>query len=337
MRLMGDPARMALVGRRRPILVGLAGLLVAACGGSGGDRDAAGFSEASDEGLVAQVASYDLVVGRDQRFIVGLFSNDRGGVAFGEVALRFSFLGADGAQGDPRPGPTATAAFLPIPGQGLGPDAGSDGPRYTSAAEARGVYGVEPVRFDDPGFWEVEVTAELDGRTQRATAAFEVGDRTTVPAPGDPAPRTKNPLPGDPEVPPTAIDSRADDDGSVPDPELHATTVADAIAAGRPVMVVVSTPVFCVSRFCGPITDAVQELAQHYGDRMDFVHLEVWRDFEAQELNQAAAEWIWPDRQGDAAEPWVFLVGADGMIVQRWDNVATEAGLARAVEALVGG
>ncbi|HYZ99289.1 MAG TPA: hypothetical protein VE575_11100, partial [Acidimicrobiales bacterium] len=81
---MGDPARMALVGRRRPILVGLAGLLVAACGGSGGDRDAAGFSEASDEGLVAQVASYDLVVGRDQRFIVGLFSNDRGGVAFGE-------------------------------------------------------------------------------------------------------------------------------------------------------------------------------------------------------------------------------------------------------------
>jgi hypothetical protein len=34
--------------------------------------------------------------------------------------------------------------------------------------------------------------------------------------------------------------------------------VADAIAAGRPVMVVGSTPVFCVSRFCGPITDAVQ-------------------------------------------------------------------------------
>src|ERR671911_1927382 len=182
-----------------------------------------------------------------------------------------------------------------------------------------------------------EVTAVLDGRTQWATAAFEVADRTHVPVPGDPAPRTENPLPGDPDVPPTAVDSRAGDDGTVPDPELHATTVADAIAAGRPVMVVVSTPVFCVSRFCGPITDAVQELAQRYGDRMDFVHLEVWRDFEAQELNQAAAEWIWPDQQGDAAEPWVFLVGADGNIVQRWDNVATEASLARAVETVVGG
>jgi peroxiredoxin len=63
----------------------------------------------------------------------------------------------------------------------------------------------------------------------------------------------------------------------------------------------------------------------------------VWRDFEAQELNEAAAEWIWPGRQGDAAEPWVFLVGADGNIVQRWDNVATEGSLAGAVEALVGG
>jgi hypothetical protein len=101
-------------------------------------------------------------------------------------------------------------------------------------------------------------------------------------------------------------------------------------------MVVVSTPVFCVSRFCGPITDAVGDLARRYGDRMDFVHLEVWRDFEAQEINPAAAEWIWPDQQGDAAEPWVFLVGADGTIMQRWDNVATEASLARAVEALVG-
>lgn len=60
---------------------------------------------------------------------------------------------------------------------------------------------------------------------------------------------------------------------------------------------------YCVSRFCGPITDTVQELAQEYGDRMDFVHLEVLKDFEANTLNKAAVEWIWPDRQGHPAEP----------------------------------
>jgi hypothetical protein len=35
--------------------------------------------------------------------------------------------------------------------------------------------------------------------------------------------------------------------------------------------------------------------------------------------------------------PWVFLVGADGNIVQPWDNVATEAALTRAVEELIDG
>jgi hypothetical protein len=32
----------------------------------------------------------------------------------------------------------------------------------------------------------------------------------------------------------------------------------------------------------------------------------------------------------------VFLVGADGNIIERWDNVATEVRLVGAVEALVG-
>jgi hypothetical protein len=327
---MGNTRKGALVGRRELLVGGVGGLLLAACGGSGGRQ----ATTPPGEGLVAQVASYELVAGRDQRFIVGLFSNERGTVSFGEVALHFSFLGAAGAQGEPRAGPTAVAGFLPIPGQE--PTTDTAGPRYAPGAEARGVYGAETVRFDEPGFWQVEVAAELDGRIERATAAFQVGDRTHVPAPGDPAPHTDNPLLGDPDLPPAAIDSRAGPDGRVPDPELHATTVADAIAARRPVMVVVSTPVFCVSRFCGPITDAVQALARRHGEAMDFVHIEVWRDFASQQLNDAAAEWIWPDRRGDPAEPWVFLVGPDGTITKRWDNVVTAASLAQAAETMIG-
>ncbi|MGH2659870.1 MAG: hypothetical protein ACRDHS_09450, partial [Actinomycetota bacterium] len=58
-----------------------------------------------------------------------------------------------------------------------------------------------------------------------------------------------------------------------------------------------------------------------YGDRARFIHIEVWRDFEASELDPAAREWI--ARGGDAREPWVFLIGADGKVAARWDNVAT--------------
>jgi hypothetical protein len=35
--------------------------------------------------------------------------------------------------------------------------------------------------------------------------------------------------------------------------------------------------------------------------------------------------------------PWVFVIDADGIIVQRYDNVATDTELAAAVESVVGG
>ena len=320
--------------RRALVLAVASSLVAAACGDGTGDTASSASSAPSTtaaEGVVAQVASYELVADREQRFIVGLFSNDAGMVSYGTAELTFSFLGPEGEPLDePVAGPQATATFLPIPGSQAG--GGNSAAQFTSPSEARGVYGVDSVRFDDAGFWEVSVAIEIDDELERATAAFQVGDDTHVPVVGEPAPRTENLLPGDPDAPPTAVDSRADDDGSVPDPELHGETVAAAIAAGRPVMVVVSTPVYCVSRFCGPITDTVQQLAAENSDEnMAFVHIEVWRDFETETINKAAAEWIWPDQAGDPAEPWVFLVDGEGTIVERWDNVATEASLRDAV------
>jgi hypothetical protein len=79
-------------------------------------------------------------------------------------------------------------------------------------------------------------------------------------------------------------------------------------------MVVISTPTFCVSRFCGPITDSVLDLAKEYGDDIDFVNLEVWQDFEANLLNPAAAVWIAPTPETDGGEPWVFVVDSEGVI-----------------------
>lgn len=69
--------------------------------------------------------------------------------------------------------------------------------------------------------------------------------------------------------------------------------------AGRPVLVAVSTPTYCVSRFCGHITDMVADLGRTYADRAAFVHLELGRDREA--INKAAAEWVY--RNGDLHEP----------------------------------
>ena len=263
-------------------------------------------------------ASFEVIAGEPGRFMVGVTTPSNQFVSGGIVDLTFSFLGEERA-GEPEAAGGATATFLPIPGEEDRPV--PEVPTAAPGESARGVYASE-VAFDRPGFFEVEVGVELDGRPSRGTAAFEVIPEPLVPFPGDQAPRTKNHVLGDPGVADEAVDSRAATDG-IPDPELHDTTIAEAIRAGRPALVVMATPVYCVSRFCGPVTDMVADLAAEYGDRAEFIHVEIWADFQEGAVNRAAADWLL--REDNLLEPWVFLIGADGKIAARWDNVATRA------------
>lgn len=300
-----------------------------ACGGSG---DGEGASTPVDDDLSVLVANYDLSTSRPQRFLVGLVTDDQQLVSFGEAALEFGYLGqGEPSKATPQPGPKATAVWAPIPGQKL--DDVPSKPRVIDGSDGTGVYIAPEVQFDRAGYWQVSVEVEVDGDTKRAEAAFAVNSKAAVVDVGDTAPPTENPLPGEAGYPVKAVDSRATADGAVPDPELHAGTVAAALQSGKPTVVVVSTPVYCVSRFCGPITDLASELAGTYGDRVNFVHIEVWRDFQKNVINKAAAEWMFREGAEDTYEPWVWLVGSDGIVKQRWDNIATEKELTAAVRA----
>jgi len=332
-----------MVSFRRPIAAPRVGacllgglLLLGACSSNTGGTAAPSTTAAADDGLHAQVASFDLAVGRPARIIVGVESPDQRLLVFGTVTFRFAYLGTkESPLASPAPGPPVTATYLAVPGTAPAPEATST-PQLVSGSQARGVYAAT-VEFNWAGFWQVEVTAEVEGETRRATSAFQVLERHMVVAPGAMAPRTEN-LTRDapPDVPRAAIDSRAGRDGAtpIPDPELHATTVAAALAAGRPVVLAVSTPVYCTSRFCGPVTDMVQELSHVYDDRATFVHIEVYRDFQNTVINRAAAEWIFPEGSPGLNEPWVFVVGADGVVTARFDNVATRAELEPLLQAL---
>ena len=197
-------------------------------------------------------------------------------------------------------------------------------------SESRGVYGTQTT-FDRAGFWEVEATATVDGKAVRGKGAFAVNEKHAIPAPGDQAMATETLTLTTPDVPRPAIDSRAGS-GDIPDPHLHRTTIAASLAAKRPIVAVFATPVYCTSRFCGPITDMVDELAHQYGDRADFVHVEIWRDFQNRTVNKSAAEWVLRDEQLN--EPWVFVIGADGRITARFDNVATREEIEPLLKAL---
>lgn len=299
-------------------------VLLAACGDDG-DANSPPVSDDQPAAYGAQIASYDLAAEGPQRFLVGLLGPDDALIVGGTVTLDFRFYGADASEterledGDLRI-EDVEAAFTPV-ADGAAPPRG-EGPRDRDSGEGVGVYEATGIEFEDAGFWSVTISGEVNGEPIETSAAFEVGEEHRIVNAGDAAPKTENLLPGAPDAPVKAVDSRAEEDGTVPDPELHELTVADAIAIGNPTLVVVSTPVFCVSRFCGPITDSVQSLVPDFQDRASFVHIEVWRDFEENTLNRGAAEWIYPAKDVEAREPWVFLIGSDGEVLQRWDNVA---------------
>jgi hypothetical protein len=165
-----------------------------------------------------------------------------------------------------------------------------------------------------------------------ATAALSVTTEHTAVAVGERAPASVNPtVAAHGKLPLAAVDSRAQAGTPVPDPSLHATTIKAALAAKRPLVVVVSTPAFCTSRFCGPITDFVEHIAAQSGGRTAFVHIEVWGDYEDRRLNEAAAEWV-ARGEAEGNEPWVFVVGSDGVVKARFDNVVSEAQLTDAID-----
>ena len=282
--------------------------------------------------VVVEPASFDLAVGQDQRLMVGLFTAERQLIAHGEVELGLAYLG-DGSETSAAIEQSVPARFVPVPGGTI--DAPTEAPSLVEDT-GTGVYAAT-VDLDRAGVWGVRIVGELeDGTPFSGNRSFPVLEDHLVPAPGDPAPQVDNLTLADVEagtVRAVQLDSRAQAANSeVAFPHLHEHTVADSIEAGRPVVVAVATPVYCRTRFCGPLTEVIAELALRYDDRADFIHLEVWEDFDSQTLNDAAAAFIQTDIGGN--EPWVFLIGDDGRIAARWDNILDVPALTEALEAL---
>ena len=314
----------------------VASAAVAACGSGGsnasGSKATTPKTTTSGGGsgeVAAETASFDLAAGPPARYLVGVLTPDQRGISFGTAQVRFCFLGADKASGPCQYGAPTTAAFLPVPGSPPPPPGAA--PQVISSTESKGVYAAQAA-FDKAGFWRAEVSLALDGKRQQTTTDFQVLDHHAIPFVGDPALPTENLTASTPNTPPAAVDSRASAGGLIPDPELHQTTIAAALASHRPVVVVFATPVYCISRFCGPTTDMVQQLAKTYGDRASFIHVEIWHDYQKQQVNKAAADWLF--RNNDLTEPWVFLIGADGKIAARWDNVANQSEIESTLKAL---
>lgn len=284
----------------------LTGFLLVACGSASSTSPAGTSPSGATSNFALQVASTDLYVGDPQRVQVGVFgSTDQGVELLTGGSIPLSLVAADG--GDPI---TGQAHYVPAPGTPT-----AKAPGLTPASEARGIYQLDDVEFPSAGVWQAQLSFTSGEQPVDLTSSFTVADEPALPAPGQPALKTTNLTMAD-DAKPQAIDSRAQDGAPVPDPELHQDTIAEAIAGHRAALVLFATPVYCASQFCGPTTDALQELADTGPASADYIHVEIWNDYQSSTVNKAAGQWLL--RNGDLTEPWLYLIGPDGMIVDRW-------------------
>ena len=311
--------------RRRVLVAGFSLVFgLGACGnrsGSGGVRtDGAGDCGTDAKVLCAETASFETIAARPQRIMVGISNKEGLLLQGGTVELRLTPSDAD------TPVIRATAGYLPV----QQPETPPARPRLGRPSRGIGVYAAEGVTMPTSGFWIMHITAKTTDGTKIAETAVQVLDAPRVVDVGQAAPKTVNPVIGSPGVKPEQIDSLG---APFFDAALHHDVIADVLAAKRALVVVVSTPAFCQSRFCGPITTAIDALAASAakrGSRTAFVHVEVWADYAAQKVSPSALQWIAPDH-GEANEPWVFFVARDGKVTQRFDNVATADELTNAL------
>jgi hypothetical protein len=241
-------------------------------------------------------ASSDLSVGGN-RFVFGLLDSESGPVREADVRVSTFYLKGSVLEG---PKEEVDAVFRKWP---VGP---------------AGIYTVQ-LSFDMSGNWGIGVAITgLDGVVRRGTTMIQIKEASATPAIGSPVPHSVSKISGNQA---TLAEITSD---LVPDPELYKLTVAAAIDAGAPLMLVFASPAYCQSATCGPQVEVVKALRKKYGGKASFIHVEVYDnpqeiqgDLSRARISPILTEWNLP------SEPWTFIVDSDGLLHAKFEGFAT--------------
>ncbi len=329
-----SPLRRAV--RRREFLRGAlaataggAALYAVGCGSSsrgGGKTPAAGgtaaaTSAANPAGLTPAILTTEFVAHEDNRFAVGLLNAQHKLVKDAKVRLRFFTIGADGKTGTFRGEGDAQYVELNVPGAHVH----DRSPQGDVSEDSDSVsFYVVNTPFDVAGKWGVEiaVTPNDGSKPSQIQTSFDVRDKSQSPGLGTAPPASHND---------TIYTNKNKESLCSRDPmcPLHDKVIADVLGKGRPLVVQFSTPAFCQTRFCGPVLEVLLQQTLKYQDRVDFVHIEVWQDFQLQKYRPAVQEWNLPD------EPYTFFMASDGKVAGKLESIFSDEELTGALDQLV--
>jgi hypothetical protein len=261
--------------------------------------------------------------------------NPSGSTACGPTRLMFSFLDA---QNVPVGGPDRTVDVALY-------DLGADPATPVLTGQARFIWAIEPTvgvyvfdaELPRAGVWGAEFkTAVGGGAPETIRLGFEVQPTSAVVAIGDPAPPSDTPTLAD--VGGDVARISTDDQ---PVKAFYETSIADAVAAKKPFVVVFATPKFCKTAQCGPTLDRVKPIAAAHPD-VTFINVEPYQlqtvDGQLQPVLTGDPPDLAPTTATNdwrlLAEPWVFVVDRNGIVTASLMLIFSDEELEAAIAAV---
>jgi len=238
----------------------------------------------------------------------------------GENRVLFSFQDASGAP-IAKPNRTVEISFTGPNGEAVSAE---NGQFIWSIENAVGIF-VTHATFPSAGNWMASFTTVAPGSPEQTIPfSFDVKANASAIQKGQPAPSVDTPTLADVGGDVTKIST-----DTSPDPAFYQTSVADALAAHKPFVLVFATPKFCQTKTCGPTLDKVKAVAAKHPD-VTFINVEPYllEDVDGQlqpkldakgNLQAAPATTAY----GLLSEPFVFIVGGDGKVKASFELIFT--------------
>ena len=186
----------------------------------------------------------------------------------------------------------------------------------------RGIH-VAQFNFTEPGTWGVEARLpRADGSIEYVEVLMPVGETTESVDIGEQPPRSMN------RTIANVSDIAELTTGSMRNPDLYQTTVADAMDSGKPTVVVFASPAFCTNAVCGPQVEVLSNISDQFGAQANYIHVDLFEnpheiqgDLTRAILSPLLEEW------GLVSQEWSFVLDSEGLITGRFENFAPESEL----------
>jgi hypothetical protein len=179
-------------------------------------------------------------------------------------------------------------------------------------------YYAQERNFDRAGDWGIEIQARLaDGSLNDKRIGLRVLANSTTLKIGAQAPALKTRTAAD-----VGNDLKQLSSAATPNPAFYRTSLVQAIASGKPTVLLFATPAFCQTRMCGPTYDVISALQNKTGDAANFIHVEVYSGLPNPASNGFQLD-VAMKAFGLTTEPWVFLIDKGGVIKWRVEGPVT--------------